>query len=105
MMLIGGITDACISVLFLLIFFLFLSLYHRARAEQFSGDSHAEDGAGLRMVEERAMAVMVGSIYLPLDFVLTCNFQRREAFGVAAFQLVRVTLLLIPVRTCDSITS
>ena len=62
-MLIGGITDTFISVLLLVILFQFLSLYHRRRAEQFSGISRDENEAGLKRLEQRAVAIMVRSIY------------------------------------------
>ncbi len=69
-MLIGGITDAFVSVVLLLILLLFLSLYHQWREEHFSGDTQDENAAALKTCEQRLVATMVRStIYLlPPDF-------------------------------------
>ncbi len=50
-MVIGGVTDAVVSMLLLLVFLTFLSWYHRLRSEQFSGRNYDEGEEGLRKTQ------------------------------------------------------
>ncbi len=96
--------DAAMSMLLLLGFFKYLSLYHRLRARQFNSNGHSydENEEGLRRTERRAMVIMVGSTYdSPNYYSYGVSIQTREALGIAVFQVVRVVLLLIPVCTSD----
>ncbi len=58
-MLTGGITDAFVSVILLLILIKFLSLYHQWREENFSGDTQDENEAALKRSEQCVVATMV----------------------------------------------
>ena len=100
-MVVGGAIDAFIPVVLFLILLRFLSLYHKWRAEDFSGETQYEGEARWKGREQRMVAAVVRSICLLPDYPHSSGapIQKQKMLGIAAFHLVRVALLVIPVRS------
>lgn len=71
-MIIGGTTDAAVSILLLLGFFIYLSWYNRLRATHFSGGGYDENEEEFERIERCAVIVMVRSTYHLPDYHSYC---------------------------------